>query len=323
MSREEGALLWQQAQESYEKGDFASTAVALRRFVHRYPGHEGYLQAHYYLGHCELELGKPYQAVAPLKHFLQASRGPKGQAVSENPSTVSAMALARVWLGKANLALLKYGEAYLLSQEIEKSPAAPHHQGMGLILRARALLGQNHLSRAERAIEAATPLLKASPPQTPFVSQSLAEIAWLKLVIKNRSCNLIIGNAPQDETLVHDRMDQRAVCLREALVLYRQAMILADTHWSQPATQEINGNISSFQKLCNHPPNPKTKRTAAELKRYRTELTSYLKRQCSAQFGLAADMIQDWEKELTQPSALTMHKGLVTTLRKLAAAPEE
>ena len=106
-SPSESEFLWKAGQDEALSGKFPDAAFHLARLVDRYPGHSAYLKAHFLLGRALVELGRPKEAVKPLKYYINDS-GKSSGAIE-----------GRIWLGRAYLDDRNFHEAFLIAKEVE------------------------------------------------------------------------------------------------------------------------------------------------------------------------------------------------------------
>src|SRR6185503_6819032 len=73
VSAEEGRILWQDGRKAFNEGNYKDAVSHLQRLIDRYPGFSGYLEAHLYLGRSLMLVGRPEDAEAPLKYYINAT----------------------------------------------------------------------------------------------------------------------------------------------------------------------------------------------------------------------------------------------------------
>ncbi|OFZ19631.1 MAG: hypothetical protein A2X94_17470 [Bdellovibrionales bacterium GWB1_55_8] len=285
----EAEVLWKQGKEAYHQEKYAEAARELQRFVDRYPGATGYLEAHLLLGRSLLKTGNPARAIPPLRYVTSASR-------SENE-----LAAARVLLARAYMESGKHEESYQTTIEIEKKHGGSQAtQSEALLIRARALTGQGHEARAAKVLESAKAL----------IVEERAEAAWLELDLKHRKCARFPSQSPLDEEKVRDQLARRGDCLGEALLLFRAVLETSDPAWSRRALEDTKGAFKNYWKICSHPPDPpeppegsRKPRTPLQLKRYRGELTAFLQAACRSTLRNQIGILKAWESQLPQATS--------------------
>ena len=207
---EEAALLWSDGREAFQDGEYREAAELLGRFVQRYPGAEGYLEAHLLLGRARLELGRAPSAIAPLRYYVNGTRRPVDAAEG------------RLWLGQAYKITRKFHEAYFMALEVEKGsyPDRPDLRPRALILMSDAQAALGQLERAADASTRARQAIEAAPA----AERAPLEAEWLRLQIdvKTRECALLPTPGPLTEDQARSQLERRGLCVLEALNTFRE-----------------------------------------------------------------------------------------------------
>ena len=288
-SQAEARILWEDGVAAYKAGRFQPAVNALSRYVDRYPGEKGYLDAHRMLGIAEFRIGHADEAIAPLSFFVQA----KAQ-------TREGLA-ARVWLGRAYLKLEKFSEAFLTSEEIEKQQkaASANTFAQGLLLKSWALIG---LGQDERASTTATSISKLEAVAEKPELQG--ELARVDLRIKLRQCARLPSAKVLDEGQVRDQLNRRGGCLSEALLIGKRVADAGDESSVNPAVTELKTAILDYRVSCLNPPEPPRikpeDRSEDQKKKYRAELVELLKHECQTKLAESKKLLSDWHNSISK-----------------------
>jgi tetratricopeptide (TPR) repeat protein len=303
---EEAPFLLRAGTEAFRAGDHARAARDLRRLIERYPSTPGALDARLLLGRAELERGQPAAAQGPLRDFIAAAG--KSAAGLE----------ARLDLGRALLALKRFNEAYLTSIELTGRESLPWDVEVpALLLRGEALLG---LEQDERALQAQASaekvfLAQGRPSEAGVstrieqgaASNAASEREWLRqrllslrLRLVLRSCAKLPGAGLLTEEQALDQLRRRGECLVEAALIVRSALLPEKGSVSargvaqeervvlselERSLEALRRSFGDYQAACLSPPQRPGKRTAAELRRYRSELSARVLRDHDATVG--------------------------------------
>ncbi|MFZ9594934.1 MAG: tetratricopeptide repeat protein [Bdellovibrionia bacterium] len=316
-SASEAQILWNDAQVEFEKAHYPEASLALKRFVARYPGHPGFLEAHFLLGKTYLRLNQPTEALPMLQHFVQAQR--------PNPAQV----MAQLEMGECLLQLKRFSEVLTLCLEIESNEkvlAQSHFtlplslteiQLQRLLIKASALLGLGSVERAESVLQGAQRKVSESSP-----SDKKGTLARLKLQIKLHSCAQFQMKHPMNEAQAKNLMDRRGVCLKEALLDWNEVLRLEVPTEASRASQLIHQSFHDYLKACLTPPPPQLPPTERlqrqERKRYQIELADYLLKTFEAQTQEALDLLLPF-KPLADSKSLPAFTQLSSQLQQLKA----
>jgi len=297
---EEARILWEDGQKAHQEGRHQDAVNALQRLVDRYPGYEGYLNAHLMLAKSRLELGTPKLAIAPLRYFIGAS------AVTNDSLQ------ARLWLGRAYLETRQFHEAYLTSLEIQnqknRDARVPGDMlSEALLIKGWALLGLGRVERATKTLDAAKASLTAS--SSPSVR---GETPRLELELKLRGCRKLPTSKILDEAQIHNQLDRRGTCLLEALLLFHKIIEAGDPKAAKLGEDQLRTGFRSFADLCAKPPMPPAiapkNRTAKQLKQYRAELAYALQQECQKKYASALDLLTGWKESAPAPTSEALNQ---------------
>jgi hypothetical protein len=281
-SDSESELIWKEAQTAYEARDFVQASNHLQRLVDRYPGAQGYLKAHLYLGVARLEMKQAERAVEPLKYFIQAE--------GKTPDGV----YARLELGRAYHALSKKHEALLVAMELDrltqvKSLSA--RRAEALVFKARTLMALGRDSEARLALDASTKRAREASAAAPVRGlNAVAELEW-----KLRECSKLPGKDPLKEDQLRDRISRRGQCLVESVNLYRSTVDAGDAPSAQVAAEESADAWIRYLDSCSNPLPPPGRKSKAQLNAYREELRSALLQDCKSRVNHAHQLLTEWK----------------------------
>ena len=287
-SSEEANLIWQRAQASFQSEHFSEAIAPLKRLVDRYPGHPGFLEAHRLLGISYLKTGKPGEALKPLRYFAEAARGGSADQSRETQLTAKALVV------RANLALEKWNEALLLSEEVRKKTSQPLLKAEAQILKAHALIG------LDKDLEAAG----ATDDSLTFLSKDsskilLAEARSLLLRLLGRRCSRLPSQGGMDEAQARDQLERRSICQQDTLRLLKEVSDLSIAPELDVATELTVQGYADFANRCINPPDPiklsKGKRTDEQKHAYRADLQKLLFPICLEAIDRAIETVQEWK----------------------------
>jgi tetratricopeptide (TPR) repeat protein len=285
-SPEDAKLQWKDAETYYKSGKCEDALYSLKKLVDRYPGYpdaERYRLLRFQLGDCYFRLGKPAKALQTLNTYLE---GP-----GDHPDADAALEL----IGKSQLSLKKYREAYLTAEELEKSAQAAS-KVKALVLKAQAEMKMNQDDRAEAS--AASAVTQAQALKN---SALMGDASVTQLELKLRRCATHPPKGRLDEGQVRHEINARALCLNEALVQFRKVLGQESASSSDRAVALMRKGFQSFQKACLNPPMPpKLKpidRTQAQLARYHSELKDSLEQIDASERKTALKLIEIWKQE--------------------------
>lgn len=306
-SQEEGDILWKDGEAAFKNEDYTKAITLLQRLVDRYPGHNGYLEAHRYVGRAYLFTHQAEKSIAPFEYYITAT-GDRNLALR-----------TRIWLAEAYIELGKFHEALLSAQEVEKAQApAPELFAEAELIKARTLLNLNEDERAEKVYDSVREKMII---QSDMELKSQAEL--INLELKVRECKKLPpkNGKKLDELEVRRLFAQRALCLQEALVQTKNVL--------DPALQAKNSltSINAFKAvlrgftdynvaLKNPPPSPKAKKQdATQNKQYKAELVDILEQDRVKTYRDATNTVSSWQK--TDPNS-SIYKILSEELEKLS-----
>ena len=313
-SAEEASVLFEEGQKSFHDESYQTVIDDLQRLVDRYPAAPGYLAAHRMLGIAYLNLGKFKRALTPLKYYVQTA------------GNSTAGLETRLWLGAAYLGLGQSNDAYLCAAEIinrlekeeDRKKITPvgqlrDIQIQALLLKADALLMQDHSERAIRAMTSAEQLIS---PDSPALLQ--AYLARVQLEIKTGECSRFSKTGPLEELQVKNQMERKGTCLLQAAMIYHDTLKTGEKKWSAVATQDLKAALKNYSLSCAHPPRPPGKRTQLELRRYTAELAELLRPECERNHTKLKELLNTWKQEL--PTQVTYY---ISTLYDSRPIPDK
>ncbi len=287
VSDAEAALLLTEGKKAFAARKFERAASRFQRLVDRYPGYQGYLEAHLTLGQALLALERPGKAITPLKYYVLGVRNP------------DALVEGRVWLARAYLEDGHYNEAYLTTSEVETSKAsAPALQTLlqqNQLIRARALQALNRAPESKHALESARKFAASNPTESaPLRGETLS----VELEIKLGDCAKLPSSGPLTEDQVKNQFERRGTCLLETLPIYRLALDLNERALSDSATTLLEKAYFDFLKACSAPPAPPethpVPRTPEQLRQYHRELKESLTEDCRLKAVAASGILSGW-----------------------------
>ena len=293
-SEKESEILWKNGNEAIQDGRFQDAVNAFQRILNRYPGNTGYLEAQFFLGRSQLELGRAEESLRTLKDFLttQSSRSTR--------TTLH----ARVLIGRAYLELKKFNEAYLVALEIDrlnKSDKIPIDLLVeSLLIKSEALMRLHHLDRAVSAAESSEKLLeKTNHPE--LLGQTFA----LQLSLKSLACASLPTSEYLNENQIRAQIDRRGTCLLEALLLLKKTLKTGDMRSSEQSVTRMSQEFESYFKFCAHPRQRiKSSRegTIEQRAQSQRELAFLLSQECKTKIENALDLVKTWKTELPSVS---------------------
>jgi tetratricopeptide (TPR) repeat protein len=306
-SEEEAGILWKDGEAAFKSEDYPKAITLLQRLVDRYPGHEGYLEAHRYVGRAYLFNHQAEKSIAPFQYYITAT-GDRNLALR-----------TRIWLAEAYIELGKFHEALLSAQEVEKTKdAAPELFAEAELIKARALLSLQENERAGRVYDA---VREKTIIQSDSELKSQAEL--INLELKVRECKKLPSKTEKKlgELEVRRLFARRSLCLQEALVETKNVL--------DPAVEAKNAltSINAFKTLLrgfseynvavkNPPSSPEARKlNAAQNKQYKAELVDILEQDRVKAYLDANSTVASWQK--TDPAS-SIYKLLSEELEKLS-----
>jgi hypothetical protein len=338
-SPEEADLLWKEGSREYAEGGYGAAAHLLERLDARYPAYPHRLEAKFILGKSLLKSGKPAEAIAPLQAYAstQSAEYPSGRE-------------ARMWLGRAHLEAGQAHEAYLDAIEIERAvprvlqpkvkgprfddaptaQATPGPAKLGgnpalaeaLLLQARALTAMNQDERARRALLSAR---ENAGPRPALEADAFA----VEILLKTRQCGRFPSARRLSEDQVIDQLDRRGACLLEALLPFRSTLERGERGPAEEAGSRLGRSFEGFADACANPPDPPVlrpvDRSAAQLKRYRLELSTLLRNRCATKLHDAASVLHAWDdrNHPFSPNVAETFTAVYGTIQRLEARRSE
>jgi tetratricopeptide (TPR) repeat protein len=288
-SDQEAETLWKESQVALRESRLQDAVAYLERYVDRYPGKPGYLDAQLLLGQVQLELGHAEEALKPLKYFIHASH---------NPNDV---AKARIALGNSYLKLGKFHEAHLTSIEIERTRNSKKLNSdvylESRLLAAQALLGLKQNSKAIDILNSAEKQLTER-----HSAKIKAQTYGLQLTVKIKTCEKFPSKGPLDELQTRDQLNRRGICLLEGLLQFHKILKTEDLRAAGTAALQLKNTYDSYFQSCLHPPVPlqlpHRKRTLKEQKQYQAELANLLVQDCQKKSQDASELLNTWKPQL-------------------------
>jgi len=320
VSAEEARIIWQDGKKAFEDGRYQDAATRLQRLVDRYPGYPGYLEAHRYLGRSLMLLGRARDAEEPLKAYVNAT--------GDRPLGLQ----ARLWLGEDYLLLSKASEAYLTALGVEKATAGNGANGNrdlhaeSQLLKTRALMALNQDLRAKRVLDSVE--LSPAVQSNPVLKGHLARA---RIELKLRSCSRLPATGRDARRMsdgqAREQFAKRALCLQEALVLFKDAAESGDSQTAQDAARRISEAYFSYASAVRNPPVPPrlkpTDRTAEQKRQYKAELIDRLEQDRKKALLDSLATLSNWRSKAqamdtsTATAAAASYSKLSTTIGAL------
>ncbi|MEO7164924.1 MAG: tetratricopeptide repeat protein [Bdellovibrionia bacterium] len=289
-SQEEAEILWQDGQTSYAEDRFQDAINQLGRYVDRYPGRVGYLEAHFLLGKSYFGLKKFKEALKSFQYYV-TSKG-------INPTSAE----ANVWVGRSYLELRKFQEALQVAIELDQLQALPPEVVLWkLLIKSRALVGLRHEVKASNTIELAEHEISESTSKA-----LVGQIYSLKLQAKALSCARLQAVVPLEEIQALSLTERRGTCLLETLLTFNKILKTDDPASAADAATYLNQAFDAYRKACIHPPLPKPipghPRTAKQLKTYRAELSELLLKNYRENALHGSELLNSWKPPTSSPT---------------------
>lgn len=306
---DEAQFLIDDAREATKNGDLDTAARSLDRLIARYPGAPGYLQAHLQLGEVQILRLKPALAVAPLKVYMQA--------MASDPTSHH----ARIKLAQAYFEMGQYENVLALSNEllnenIKPKPTAEERLE-AILLKSQAYTGMGDTRVARRALDA---FLTEAGEKAP---DALAgHWAFAEVLVQSRLCGRILPPSmkpTEGQTKLGVR--ERSTCTQKLLDPMISALKSPQEvggYWLKKSAETVDASWRALQNLCASPPPPPDSRTAEELKKYRSELSVLLNKECEIARLNLLDRVNA-AKDLTHESAEFARARLLLTFQKANA----
>jgi tetratricopeptide (TPR) repeat protein len=312
VSAEEGALLWKDGSAAFERGADAEAIPMLERFVARYPGYPGYVDAKRMLGRAYLRTQAPEKARAPLKAFILA-RGKTLEALQ-----------ARLELARADLELKRFSEAVLTADEAIRISSAPAFadrkelKAEALALRAIAQLELGQGKRSEAS--ARTAIAAVSESAVGHRPQILGEAKNVLLTLKLKQCARFPSSGKLAEAQVRDQLARRGICLHDALLTFREVLQTEHPLSLDRAVTQTTKAFASYWEKCRNPPAPPPirpkDRSAQQLKTYFRELSVVLEEDCRQKIRQGRELLAGWDAS-TAANASSPLKRAISGLEPL------
>jgi tetratricopeptide (TPR) repeat protein len=304
VSEAESAILWKDSQKYYKSEDCENALSRLKRLVDRYPGYpsaEDYRKARFELGHCYYEQKQDREAIKTLKTYLEGA--------GDHPDAEQ----AREMIGLAQLRTKKLHEAYLTSEELQKSESL-ETQAKALLLRSQVWIARKQNGKAKASTVSALALADQSRSK-PLLAQARTQ----EFEILTRECALPSEagvrrkkNTGKGEAQVRKELEARGICLTEALIEYRKALTPEHGASAERATLLASQAFKDYRRACENPPNPPKlqpkDRTAQQLISYKTELADHLTQIYETHRKAALQMISNWKQETPPPSEFVQRR---------------
>ena len=299
---EEAHVLWQDARQETQGKEFKEAVPKLQRLIDRYPSYEGFTEAHFLLGSALLSLGRPSEAQAPLRYYIQA--------LGKTPEANR----ARLRLAEAYLDTRKFQEALLIALELERQgeAAAPREVALsGQLFKAQALHGLGHLDKALKLLE--TTRTAIHPEEKTLLAQA-SEVA---LELKLSDCSRLPGpRASQlDEAQMKNVFERRGTCLSESLMTLRELLQKGNQKQIENAARLEKSSFDSYLKACSSPVFPHDRRSAKEKSQYVAELMILLRNTCRSALDKNFELLQSMKDDIPE-SSLPIRKRVLDGLEK-------
>jgi len=290
-SPEEAEYLWDEGTSAFSASEWEKASQNFQRYISRYPGKPHFLKSHSLLGQSLLNRGEFAAAAKPLRYYADA--------VKENGEKV----LARAYLSQAYLGLRKFHEAFLSAQEAEKifrkdTTLASQRELLvrTLIAKTQSLIGLGDDLHEKLAVIASDGALQVARETSATDLQAQAWVNSLRL--KTWQCGKLPNEKRLPEEQVKDQMDRRGTCLLESLKILQNVYQTQDSAGMLDANAIEKKQWELYFAAAEHPPNPtplKPKdRNPTQLKRYFSELSSFLKLAAQKDAAQATELVKNW-----------------------------
>ena len=262
-SKEEGELLWKDAETLYSNGEYVKARRPLERILARYPGHTHYIEAKLLLGRTYLRSDQPLKASKILKEIIQW-----------NSKTLISYE-TRADLAVAQLEMLRAAEALLLCQEILNSPLDPSamtpHRARSYLIKA---MSHAELKQPQLAAEAIALAKKEFELHTVELADWKLERDLTLLDYQLYTCSLLPSNESLTEAQLREQMQRRKLCLMDAIPLGNLLFESKEPAYVHEASRSwVKALIHSRKVVLSPTHPPKTeKRTPQQLQTYLSEL---------------------------------------------------
>lgn len=274
VSPSDATLLWNRANEAYERDDFGTAAHLLRRLVERIPTHPRALQAQKLLGESELRLRNFDAAKAAFGTFLSNTRS-KGE-----------MSFNVQWLlAETHLQSGQPTDALLIADSLNSKALTEGWRRPldSQIHKTRALLAMGQLKRSRSALEAAR---KRSLEDSADPSWARDWLASLAIQLQSAECRAFapagFARVGMSEDQVLDRLGRHGLCMQRLGNLRQQFQPSASLA-SVQALASVELAQNTYRTACSTPPPPREGgRSPEELAAYSVELKRRMLEVCQA-----------------------------------------
>lgn len=301
-SEVEAVVLWKEGQRLFSEQAYEEAAARLQRFIDRYPGAEGFLEAHRLLGEAYLNSGQPKEGLPPLRHFIEGTRSRKEADQ------------ARFLLGRTYLALSRFPEARLVVKELSSS-TDPHVVAEGTLLEARIHIAMNKDPAAYSSLESARESArKATSQAAPDFS---ARALVVETQLKTRACARYPSSTRLNEGQMRDQMNRRGICLHEAILLFHQTVQTEQARPVEESLALVSQAFQDYSQACRAPVVNLPRLTASQKAAYEKDLKELLARECSKKFREARTMIEEFQKKSPSSTALQKMASKIEDIERL------
>lgn len=297
-------ILWKKARTHFSNGEYESAAYFYNRIIDRYPATPHYTDAYLYLTLSYHRLGQYKEAIAPIKYYIKA----KGRSTEAYRG--------KLILCHTYLKTEKFNEALLQANEI----ILPQHKGRvpfdvhlsALMAKSWAWMSLNNHLEARRSLDAFWTQTKNTKNVDPDM---IAQAHRIRLEIKLRKCaQLPEKNVLPEEQAIAQYM-RRNTCLLEAIGLFQSILRIGASRWQDESIEALINGFRKAIQASKSPPRPPEKKTAAELKSYKSELMDLLLKKLQETISKSVEIISSWSGSFSEGSENAMKK----TIRDLKA----
>lgn len=300
----EAEFLWSNGRTAYESGQTREAIRLLDRFIKKYPGSAGFLDAHDLIARSYFKTHNYKKALVPMKYFTEA------QSVYTDKGLRARLLLVDIYL-----ALGQKEKAYLQSQECvrasreNKGELQSRHLFLSRAQEAKTLLAQKKLNEVDDILKTLNAPKDGSISQTELLVLELARAQY-----QSARCSLYATDKIQPENKWKLQMETKANCLQDlAVKIHENWKSDFDSDSAIQALTELDKLSKSFYVSCGNPPQPLAKMSAQQKRQSSLELKQWMKPICRDNLSKLLDLLNAWPP----PSAKGMVERLNATRRNI------